>query len=74
MLDLILIVLFCWLFFKAIGLAFRVAWGLTKVVATVLFIMAVPALIGCLMFAGGLLLLVPLALIGLAFGLLKAVV
>lgn len=74
MLDLILIVLFCWLFFKAIGLAFRVAWGLTKVVATVLFVIAVPALIGCLMFAGGLLLLVPLALIGLAFGLLKAVV
>lgn len=74
MLELLLIILFCWLFFKAIGLAFKAAWGLTKIVASVLFAVAVPLLIACLMFAGGLLLLVPIALIGLAFGLLKAVV
>jgi len=33
-----------------------------------------PMLVCCLIFAGGLLLLVPLALLGIAFGLLKACV
>lgn len=74
MLDILVTVLFCWLFFKAIGLAFKVAWGTTKVIASILFAVAVPMLFICLMFAGGIVLLVPLALIGIAFGLLKAVV
>ena len=74
MLEIIVTVLFCWLFFKAMGLAFRVAWGTTKIIASLLFAVAVPMLFVCLAFAGGLLLLVPLALIGIAFGLLKAVV
>ena len=74
MLDLIVIILFCWLFFKAIGLAFRAAWGVTKIVASVLFAIAVPLLFVCLAFAGGIVLLAPLALIGIAFGLLKEVV
>lgn len=74
MLDLFITFLFCWLFFKALGLAFRVAWGTTKIIASLLFTLAVPILIGCLVFAGGLLLLVPLAMIGIAFGLLKSVV
>ena len=72
MLDILVTVLFCWLFFKAIGLAFKVAWGTTKVIASILFAVAVPMLFICLMFAGGIVLLVPLALIGIAFGLLKA--
>ena len=74
MLDILITVLFCWLFFKAIGLAFKVAWGLTKVIASLLFAIALPMLVCCLIFAGGLLLLVPLALLGIAFGLLKACV
>ena len=73
MLEILTIILFCWLFFKAMGLAFRVAWGTAKMIASVLFILAVPMLVISLLFAGGILLLVPLALIGLAFGLLKAV-
>lgn len=73
MLEILIIVLFCWLFFKALGLAFQMAWGTTKVVASLLFTMAVPMLIVCLLFAGGIALLLPLALVGLAFGLLKAV-
>lgn len=71
MLELLIIVLFCWLFFKAIGLAFKVAWGAAKIAASILFALAVPMLIGCLLFAGGVILLVPVALIGIAFGLLK---
>ena len=72
MLELVITVLFCWLFFKALGLTFRLAWGVTKFVVWLLFALALPMMIGCLMLAGGLLLLVPLALVGLAFGLVKA--
>lgn len=74
MLDLLVIILFCWLFFKAIGLLFRMAWGTAKVIASLLLTIAVPLLVVCLVFAGGIALLLPLALIGLAFGLLKACV
>lgn len=74
MLSLLLTVLFCWLFFKAIGLAFKVTWGVAKIIASLLFAVAIPLLILCLVFAGGLLLLVPVVLIAIAFGILKAVV
>ena len=73
MLELFTIVLFCWLFFKALGLAFRAAWGVAKIAASILFTIAVPLLFVSLAFAGGVLLLVPVALIGIAFGLLKTV-
>lgn len=68
----ILVIAFCWLFFKALGLAFRMAWGTARIIASVLFSIAVPLLIACLIFAGGIALLLPLALVGVAFGLLKA--
>lgn len=74
MLEILTVILFCWLFFKALGLAFRVAWGATKIFASLLFTLAVPLLIVCLLFAGGIALLLPLALVGIAFGLLKAIV
>ena len=64
---------FFWLFWKTLGLAFRAAWGMTKILASLLFVLAVPLLIGCLLFAGGLLLLVPVAMVVLAAGLLKAI-
>ena len=71
MLELLLLILFCWLLFKAVGLAFKVAWGAAKIAAVALFTLACPLLIGCLIFAGGTLLLVPVAMIAAAFGLLK---
>lgn len=71
MLNLLIIALFCWLFFKALGLAFRMVWGAAKIAASGLFAVAVPLLVVCLIFAGGLVLLVPVALMGLAFWLLK---
>lgn len=74
MLDILLVVLFCWLFFKAVGLAFRMAWGTAKIIASLLFTLAVPLLVLCLLFAGGVFLLLPLALMGIAFGLLKVCV
>ncbi|MDO5401362.1 MAG: hypothetical protein Q4F17_10380 [Eubacteriales bacterium] len=72
MLELLLTLFFIWLLFKGIGLAFRVAWGTAKIAASILFTLAIPLLIVCLVFAGGVLLLLPLALVGIAFGLLKA--
>ena len=72
MFELLVIILFCWLAFKAIGLALSLTWGAAKILASLLFAIAVPALIVCLLFAGGIILLLPLALIGGAVGLLKA--
>ena len=64
--------LFIWLFIKVFGLVIKVAWSLTKVFASILFILALPAMIVCFIFAGGILLLVPIGILGLAFALLNA--
>ena len=74
MLEILMTVLFCWLFFKALGLAFKAAWGAAKIAASVLLAIACPLLAVCLIFAGGIILLVPIAIIAAAFGLLKACV
>lgn len=71
MLEILITIVFCGLALKVAKLAFKVTWGLTKFLAWLLFAVAVPLLIGCLTFAGGLLILVPLGLLGIAFGLLK---
>lgn len=70
MMDILLTALFLWLFFKAVGLAFRMAWGAVKLVAVGMVIFAVPLLITILLFAGGLLLLIPVALVAGAVALL----
>lgn len=72
MLEILFTVLFVWLLFKTIGLAFRVAWGAAKIAASILFTLAVPLLVLCLIFAGGLLIFIPFAMLGAAFWLLKA--
>lgn len=72
MLEILIAIVFCGLALKVLKLAFKVTWGVTKFVAWLLFGVAVPMLFWCLSIAGGLLVLVPLALIGIAFGLLKA--
>ena len=74
MFELLVVAAFLWLFIKGLGLAFRVTWSLTKAVAIVLFVLAMPALLGCLLLAGGVLLLIPVVLVGIAFGILKAAV
>lgn len=71
MLEILIIVLFCWLFFKAVGLAFKVAWSAAKIIASVMLVIACPLLAVCLLFAGGIALLVPVAIIAAALGLLK---
>lgn len=72
MLEIIFTILAVWLFIKAIGLAFRLTWGAAKIVATILLVIAVPAFILLAIFVGGFILLLPVALIAGAVGLLKA--
>ena len=74
MFELMVCIAFVWLFFKCVGLAFRVTWGLAKITAVILFTLALPTLIGGLLLAGGIVLLVPVALVGVAFGILNACV
>ena len=72
MLELIITVLFFWLFFKALKLTVKLTWGITELIASLLFTIALPLLGFCLFFAGGLIILVPLGLVAVAFGLLKS--
>lgn len=74
MFELLTIIIFIWLLVRAIGLAFRLGWGAAKVIASILMAVALPVLIICLVFVGGIALIVPIAVIGIAFGILKACV
>ena len=72
MFELLVVILFGWLSIKVIGLVLRLTWGVASVLATILFAIALPVLFAGLLFAGGVVLLLPLLLVGGAFGLLKA--
>ena len=72
MFELLVFILFIWMFSGALRLAFRVTWGIAKLIAVILFVLALPVMIGCLLMASGLVLLLPLALVGLACGILKS--
>ena len=72
MFELLTIAVFVWLLVKSIGFAFRLTWGVAKIIASILIGLAFPVLILSLLFAGGILLLVPLIMIAIAAGILKA--
>lgn len=72
MFELLTLAIFLWLFVKAVGLAFRLTWGIAKIAASILIALALPVLIISLIFAGGVLLLIPLVMIAMAAGILKA--
>ena len=74
MFELLVLILFGWMFIGALRLAFKVTWGFAQIAASILFVLALPVLIVCLLFAGGMVLLLPVALIALAWGILKACV
>lgn len=71
MFELLILIAFAWLFVKAVGLTFRVTWGVAKTVAVALFTLALPVLVLGLVIAGGVVLLVPLALVAAAWGILE---
>ena len=72
MFELLTIVIFIWLLVKAIGLAFKLTWGVAKIVASILIGLAFPVLIVCFIFIGGIALLAPIIMIAIAAGILKA--
>lgn len=59
MFELLSVVIFAWLMMKVIGLMFRLTWGMAKIIACILI---------------GIALLVPIAMIGIAGGIIKACV
>ncbi len=71
MFTLFVIFVFGWLFVKSVGLAFHVTWGLAKIAATLLFVIALPLLVVFAILGSLLPLLLPLALVAAAFGILK---
>ena len=72
MFEILVVVLFIWLAWKAIGFSLTLAWGAAKIVGAILFVLAIPVLLLCLIFTGGIVLLLPVILIGIACGVLKA--
>ncbi len=72
MFNIIITVVFIWLMIKAIGFALKLTWGTARIVASILIVIALPVLILFLLFAGGVLLLIPLAMVGIAAGVLKS--
>ena len=71
MFEFLMIGLFLWVSFKLLMFSIKVAWGLAKVISVALFVLALPAMMVCLVFAGGIFLLLPVALIAAAYGLLR---
>ena len=72
MFELLVAIAFFWIMIKAVGLAFKLTWSLAKIVASVLMVFALPLLIICFIFFGGIMLVIPVVLVCVAFGLLKA--
>ena len=72
MFELLVAIAFLWIMIKAVGLAFKLTWSLAKIVASILMVFALPLLIVCFIFFGGIMLVIPVVLVCVAFGLLKA--
>lgn len=72
MFELLTVAIFIWLLVKAIKLAWKLTWGVAKIAASILIGLAFPVLIVCVVFVGGIALLVPLVMIAIAAGILKA--
>ena len=71
MFELLTVVIFTWLLVKTIGLALKLTWGVAKIIASILIGLALPVLIICLIFAGGIILLLPIVMIAVAAAILK---
>ena len=72
MLEILVTIAFLWVGFHALKLMFKVAWCLAKAIAVILLILAFPGLLVCLFVIGGAIILVPLAMVAIACGLLKS--
>lgn len=72
MLKLLTVIVFVWLLFTTIGLTFKLAWSVAKIISSILMALALPLLIAGLLFAGGIVLIVPIVMVCIAAGITKA--
>ena len=72
MFELLSVIVFVWLLIKAISLALKLTWGMAKFIAGILIVLALPMLIVFLLFVGGAILIIPVAMIGIAAGIMKS--
>lgn len=72
MFELLILIVFGGLLCRAVGFALRLTWGAAKIAAGILMVLALPLMVICVLFAGGLVLLLPVALIAAAVGILRA--
>ena len=63
MFEILISILTIALFFYAIKLAFKLTWGVAKIIAVILFAIALPLLVVLFFVAGGAILLLPLGLV-----------
>lgn len=71
LISLILVGFILWLFFKGVGLALRMTWGLAKLIGVVLMAVALPVAGVCVFMGLGVLLLLPVGLLLLALGMMR---
>lgn len=71
LISLILVGFILWLFFKGVGLALRMTWGLAKLIGVVLMAVSLPVAGVCVFMGLGVLLLLPVGLLLLALGLMR---
>lgn len=74
MFEVLVVIAFLWLLVKAFGLVFKIAWGAAKIVASLLMMVAMPLLVILMIFVGGMVLLIPIAMIAIAVSILRACV
>ena len=72
MFELLSVIVFVWLLIKAISLTLKLTWGMAKIIAGILIVLALPMLIVFLLFVGGAILIIPVAIIGIAAGIMKS--
>ncbi|MBQ3128568.1 MAG: hypothetical protein IJC13_05975 [Clostridia bacterium] len=71
MIEFLLTVIFIVLFVWTAKLLFKISWGIAKIIATVLLVLALPVLVVCFLLAGGVALLIPIAIVGGVVGIIK---
>lgn len=71
MIELLSIIISLWLCGVVLKLLGEIAWGFAKLLAILLLILALPALVGCLLTVGGLLMLLPVGMLLFAIMILK---
>ena len=74
MFELLTVILFVWLLYNTLRLSFKITLGIAKVGLMLLAVLAIPGLIGCLLFASGILIFVPVLIVAVTFGILKQIV